>query len=99
PTPSSTLFPYTTLFRSHPDAVKMLIDRGAPVNVRSKIVPSEGRSGGSSNSSVTSLPRDPTPGEKPKKDYYGGFTPLHFAVRQGRSEEHTSELQSLAYLV
>src|SRR5881396_1858117 len=71
---------------SHPDAVKMLIDRGANVNVRSKIVPSEGRQGGSSNSSVTSLPRDPAPAEKPKKDYYGGFTPLHFAVRQGDAE-------------
>src|SRR3989441_1884747 len=72
---------------SHPDAVKVLIDRGATVNVRSKIVPSEGRRGGStSNSSVISLPRDPEPGEKPKKDYYGGFTPLHFAVRQGDME-------------
>src|SRR5256712_9399055 len=72
---------------SHPDAVKLLIDRGANVNARSKIVPSEGRRGGSTaNSSVTSLPRDPQPGEKPKKDYYGGFTPLHFAVRQGDME-------------
>ena len=72
---------------SHPDAVKLLIDRGANANIRSKIVPSEGRRGGStSNSSVTSLPRDPQPGEKPKKDYYGGFTPLHFAVRQGDME-------------
>src|SRR6266581_1399643 len=71
----------------HPDAVKMLVGRGANVNVRSKIVPSEGRRGGStSNSSVTSAPRDPQPGEKPKKDYYGGFTPLHFAVRQGDME-------------
>src|SRR5262245_60959904 len=72
---------------SHPDSVKMLIDRGANVNTRSKIVPSEGRRGGSTgNSSVTSIPRDPQPGEKPKKDYYGGFTPLHFAVRQGDME-------------
>jgi ankyrin repeat protein len=72
---------------SHPDAVRLLIDRGADVNSRSKIVPSEGRRGGSTgNSSVTSMPRDPQPGEKPKKDYYGGFTPLHFAVRQGDME-------------
>lgn len=69
---------------SHPDAAKILIERNANVNVRSKIVPSEGRRGGSTgNSSITSLPRDPEPGEKPKKDYYGGFTPLHFAARQG----------------
>src|SRR2546425_12768173 len=73
---------------SHPDAVKLLIDRGANVNARSKIVPSEGRRGGStSNSSVTSLPRDPEPGEKPKKDYYGGVTPVHFFLRQGEMEE------------
>src|SRR2546425_1122767 len=64
---------------SHPDTAKMLIDRGANTNVRSKIVPSEGRRGGStSNSSVTSLPRDPEPGEKPKKDYYGGGSPGAF---------------------
>ena len=72
---------------SHPDAAKILIERGANVNVRSKIVPSETRRGGStSNSSITALPRDPEPGEKPKKDYYGGFTPLHFAARQGDIE-------------
>jgi len=61
---------------SHPEAAKLLIDRGANVNARSKIVPSEERRGGTtSNSAITSLPRDPQPGEKPKKDYYGGFTP------------------------
>src|SRR5439155_20315124 len=66
---------------------KLLIDRGANVNARSKIVRSEGSRGGSTaNSSVTCLPRDPQPGEKPKKEYYGGFTPLHFAVRQGDME-------------
>ena len=72
---------------SHPDAARLLVERGANVNVRSKIVPSEGRRGGTTgNSSITSLPRDPQPGEKPRKDYYGGFTPLHFAARQGDME-------------
>src|SRR5436189_2870495 len=72
---------------SHPDAVKMLIDHGANLNARSKIVPSESRRGGStSNSAITSAPRDPEAGEKPKKDYYGGLTPLMFAVRQGDQE-------------
>src|SRR3989441_8754047 len=55
--PRSTLFPYTTLFRS-PDRA------------------GEGAGGDR---------REPGPGE-------GG-------EEQGRSEEHTSELQSLAYLV
>jgi ankyrin len=71
---------------SHPDAVKMLIDRGANINARSKIVPSEGGRAASKNANVVAVPRDPEPGEKPKKDYYGGFTPLHFAVRQGDME-------------
>src|SRR2546427_12815350 len=72
---------------SHPDAAKLLVERGANLNARSKIVPSEERRGGTTaNSAITSLPRDPQPGEKPKKDYYGGFTPLHFVVRQGDME-------------
>jgi ankyrin len=60
---------------SHPDAAKILIDRGANVNARSKIV--------SDTTQDTVRPRDPKPGEGPRKDYYGGFTPLMFAARQG----------------
>src|SRR2546425_5608050 len=65
--PRSTLFPYTTLFRS-PDGViktrvafEQLISRGIGDTIRVSLT----------------LPND----------------------RKGRSEEHTSELQSLAYLV
>ena len=71
---------------SHPDAAKLLIDRRTNVNARSKIVPSEGGRAASKNGNIVAVPRDPQPGEKPKKDYYGGFTPLHFAVRQGDME-------------
>jgi uncharacterized protein len=71
---------------SHLDAVQLLIERGANVNARSKIVPSEGGRAASKNGNIVAVPRDPQPGEKPKKDYYGGFTPLHFAVRQGDME-------------
>jgi uncharacterized protein len=63
---------------SHPDAVKMLIDHGANVNARSKIV--------SETTQDTVRPRDPKPGEGPRKDYYGGFTPLMFVARQGDLE-------------
>src|SRR2546425_8690478 len=56
--PRSTLFPYTTLFRS---GIPMAIASSSTLGMPSR-----------SPSSVT---------------------------RQGRSEEHTSELQSLAYLV
>src|SRR5215468_10654049 len=45
---------------SHPDAATLLIERGANVNARSTILP---------------FLEAARPGEKPKKDYYGGFTP------------------------
>src|SRR2546425_7015939 len=59
--PRSTLFPYTTLFRSR---------RGAPADGAG------------------------VPQGEPRRHGHGGE-----GVRGGRSEEHTSELQSLAYLV
>src|SRR2546425_4679007 len=70
--PRSTLFPYTTLFRS-PRACRA-IDPRAPV-------PRAGEG-----------PRAPTP---PRCR----LSPPGAARRRARSEEHTSELQSLAYLV
>src|SRR2546425_13283964 len=63
--PRSTLFPYTTLFRS----LSLAFDRGASTH------------GDGAAACLVSLP-NPTP-----------------AVNDSRSEEHTSELQSLAYLV
>src|SRR2546425_5496799 len=66
--PRSTLFPYTTLFRSHPVA------RSVP------------RRAGS-------LPAGASAGDVRHRVRDGGGAP------RGRSEEHTSELQSLAYLV
>src|SRR2546425_5449164 len=72
--PRSTLFPYTTLFRS---ATRQL--------VRAVIHPVA----------------EPHAGERPR----GVLTPLArgrspaWGSATGRSEEHTSELQSLAYLV
>src|SRR5687767_15704935 len=70
--PRSTLFPYTTLFRS----------RSIPF-------------AGSSRAAVTtrgSLRLAETPGEPSR-------TRRAARDRSSRSEEHTSELQSLAYLV
>src|SRR5262245_65316776 len=66
--PRSTLFPYTTLFRSN-DLVRQLKDSGRPVTggVRTQLHPDG-----------TSCCRVP---------------------QVGRSEEHTSELQSLRHLV
>src|SRR5687767_15452831 len=80
--PRSTLFPYTTLFRSIDVRV------GVPVVVEDgarrgqSLVPLRGLGdGGSGAQRVVLVP------------HMGG------TQRGGRSEEHTSELQSLAYLV
>src|SRR2546425_2131440 len=63
--PRSTLFPYTTLFRSDRKSVRLLLQHGADVNAQP------------------------------------GMSHVDFVLGGGRSrsEEHTSELQSLAYLV
>src|SRR2546425_7631007 len=63
--PRSTLFPYTTLFRSEIASLHLLSEDGGTLHLR---------------------------GER-------GMSPGLRAVNQMRSEEHTSELQSLAYLV
>src|SRR5687767_15235820 len=69
--PRSTLFPYTTLFRS---------GRMARGNRRGRL----GRA------TTISLPRRPAARRRTRCDGPSG---------RARSEEHTSELQSLAYLV
>src|SRR2546425_4864013 len=71
--PRSTLFPYTTLFRS----------LGAPLR------------GGGSNAEHTP---DQEVAEREKAGAYVRSVRVE-APPQVRSEEHTSELQSLAYLV
>src|SRR2546425_8663880 len=74
--PRSTLFPYTTLFRS----------RGAadPPRVR------EGPAAGASRARRHGAARAGSVDRRQRRD------PPH---ARSRSEEHTSELQSLAYLV
>src|SRR5205823_14522930 len=88
--PISTLFPYTTLFRSRAHAVaRRRADPG----------PRVGRP-----------PRGPTPTPHQPKRAAAGRAPSRPSPRRApsqrgtrataiRSEEHTSELQSLAYLV
>src|SRR2546425_7934037 len=74
--PRSTLFPYTTLFRSRPAAREQLEQLAGQVGV-----PLLGTGDGGRGTGIPDLVRA--------------------AVREAekRSEEHTSELQSLAYLV
>src|SRR5439155_26762142 len=75
--PTSTLFPYTTLFRSGRE-------RGRPDRCRVRLLGREGRRGPHS--------------------LWDGLRPVAHRARQrlrarGRSEEHTSELQSRGHLV
>src|SRR5687767_15416316 len=70
--PRSTLFPYTTLFRSDPEVRSDMLDRVAAYG---RLVAVPVRTG------------------------YREATVLRGKALFSRSEEHTSELQSLAYLV
>src|SRR2546425_3712293 len=77
--PRSTLFPYTTLFRSH------FVGEGAAVSLlEPRVRIGEGAAGDVNAQHVGGDPRHDLRREP---------------ERAGRSEEHTSELQSLAYLV
>src|SRR2546425_2469004 len=78
--PRSTLFPYTTLFRSYIQKPAALI-YGHPKRHRSHV---KWRTGNRSQSTGRGIYRE-------RREVV--------ALTGNRSEEHTSELQSLAYLV
>src|SRR3712207_7926874 len=73
--PRSTLFPYTTLFRSY-------LDGGSDNDTLYGVFDNDTLYGGSGNDTLDGVHGD---------DYLDGG--------DGRSEEHTSELQSRQYLV
>src|SRR5437016_7216687 len=77
--PRSTLFPYTTLFRS---------DQSRPVaELRGQAQAAGGR-------------HDPAGGaQDPPPEHQHELAVLQLRAGEGRSEEHTSELQSLTNLV
>src|SRR3712207_7164093 len=93
--PRSTLFPYTTLFRSVVDEVTM------PVVHR--IFRMIGEEGSSIRRVKHSLERDGVPVPSGKSGKLGWDTTFirHVVLNDiyKRSEEHTSELQSRQYLV
>src|SRR2546425_5408142 len=74
--PRSTLFPYTTLFRSRPQARERDIHHAGE----------------------RAAPRGEHDGRQPT-ELRAGARRVRAVQGQRRSEEHTSELQSLAYLV
>src|SRR2546423_3212953 len=81
--PRSTLFPYTTLFRSRAARVGEAFDAAQLQEIVQRRAPIY---------------------DKSQDGHYNLISALHKSVRgsdpdAARSEEHTSELQSLAYLV
>src|SRR3712207_7924885 len=86
--PRSTLFPYTTLFRSRGARVGFLICTEMWFGERA-------RAYGDQKAHLLAIPRC-TPNESLDRWLAGGRTA---AIVAGRSEEHTSELQSRQYLV
>src|SRR2546423_10150969 len=71
--PRSTLFPYTTLFRSCSARIRTPPCRASPGGI--------------------------LPASRPRAKRSGARAPSSASAATARSEEHTSELQSLAYLV
>src|SRR3712207_7505536 len=89
--PRSTLFPYTTLFRSDDDGTERAVDAGWVV-------------GGAAPAVLDRLlgeaPRPSADGAQLKVNMVLARLPrLRSGVDPARSEEHTSELQSRQYLV
>src|SRR3712207_7006370 len=90
--PRSTLFPYTTLFRSEGnEAVETLGGKSSgSVSAKTDLVV-VGDGAGSKAAKAEQLGVRILPADR--------FAALLEAYRTGRSEEHTSELQSRQYLV
>src|SRR3712207_8284819 len=89
--PRSTLFPYTTLFRSQPDARQALAEVRVGPRPRLDAV---GEGGRVVHHQVFQRPRT---GEV--QQLFGKLGDQLQQNGPGRSEEHTSELQSRQYLV
>src|SRR3712207_8950550 len=85
--PRSTLFPYTTLFRSDPQR---------PVPDRARVLrPTDREQLGQERGDLAERDQRRVPG-RDVGEFGGDGTRAEI---QGRSEEHTSELQSRQYLV
>src|SRR2546425_9652051 len=98
--PRSTLFPYTTLFRSRADPRRRL---RLPGRLGARLRADRARPGG--RAPVRPGRRPALPARLRNRDAARVLSrpesadPCRADLRVPRSEEHTSELQSLAYLV
>src|SRR3712207_7511945 len=87
--PRSTLFPYTTLFRSRHRGILPEMECGAGV-LRQQAVPRAARPPGAQRAERGACAPD---------GLVRGVAGDPVVLPEGRSEEHTSELQSRQYLV
>src|SRR3712207_8879347 len=85
--PRSTLFPYTTLFRSDHDRLSATTDLQCPAELVGRCATRRHRAGC----------RDPM--VEPSLDRMSRTVKRKLHISYRRSEEHTSELQSRQYLV
>src|SRR5205823_12448015 len=92
--PRSTLFPYTTLFRSSDAPDLEIVEQGLIAHV---VQVADDRPHSNDDALSARLDLPPRRERKNLPRNLGGAVETQI-VRQ-RSEEHTSELQSLAYLV
>src|SRR3712207_8020437 len=90
--PRSTLFPYTTLFRSDPEAAHAVFSSAAPITLVPLDVTTKVRIHPADVDRVRGSGTDFHKAVARQVELYP-----HFARR--RSEEHTSELQSRQYIV
>src|SRR3989441_11090646 len=94
--PRSTLFPYTTLFRSH---VEFMTAAGVPEDAALAAV-AEKVEGLKLRGQAANYDHVPSVARLLGIPFMNVHAPLdELGRRRMRSEEHTSELQSLAYLV
>src|SRR5687767_15631675 len=92
--PRSTLFPYTTLFRSDRRAVALRVDERVFVGPdNGLLIPAAEKAGG------VSAAHEITNRQYALEPVSATFHGRDVFAPAARSEEHTSELQSLAYLV
>src|SRR3712207_8339567 len=92
--PRSTLFPYTTLFRSKNRAVTI-----TQLDTSRKVVALTFDAGSDAGYAARILDTLKANGVKASFGMTGKWAEAHPALLRRRSEEHTSELQSRQYLV
>src|SRR3989441_5605589 len=85
--PRSTLFPYTTLFRSNASTTAVIAASGACTIAGNTVTMTSGTGACSLTANWAA------------DSNYAAATATQSTAAAKRSEEHTSELQSLAYLV